>query len=92
MIFLEKTDEIYLNSWHGIYNLEKKYAIPVAIAAELYRRIGNKIRLYEGNIWNKRVYLNIFEKIFFSILTMLKLFIFKSKILKKILMSRYVKI
>ena len=57
MIFLEKTDEIYLNSWHGIYNLEKKYAIPVAIAAELYRRIGNKIRLYEGNIWNKNEYI-----------------------------------
>lgn len=83
LIFLEKTDEIYLNSWHGIYNLEKKYAIPVAIAAELYRRIGNKIRLYEGNIWNKRVYLNIFEKIFFSILTMLKLFIFKKQNIKK---------
>ncbi len=80
--FLDKTDEIYTNSWHGIYNLEKKYAIPVGIAAELYQRISKKIRLKKGNIWNNRIYLNLFEKVFFSFLTILKLFILKKEKIK----------
>ena len=82
MNFLDKTDEIYTNSWHGIYNLEKKYAIPVGIAAELYQRISKKIRLKKGNIWNNRIYLNLFEKVFFSFLTILKLFILKKEKIK----------
>ena len=42
-IFLHETDQYYLNSWEGIKKLPFKYSLSIAIAAELYQRIGFKI-------------------------------------------------
>ena len=78
---LDNAELIYNNAWDGIYNLKIRYAIPVAIAAELYKRIGYKIRNKNCDIWNKRIYLNIFEKIFFSIVAVLKLFFKKKRLI-----------
>ena len=41
--FLNETDLYYLNSWEGIKKLPFKYSLSIAIAAELYQRIGFKI-------------------------------------------------
>ena len=45
-VFLHETDQYYLNSWEGIKKLPFKYSLSVAIAAELYPRIGLKIETY----------------------------------------------
>tara|TARA_X000001036_G_C20651776_1_gene795318 strand:+ start:683 stop:1594 length:912 start_codon:yes stop_codon:yes gene_type:complete len=79
VVFLKKVNKIYSNSWCGIYFLDFKYALPISIAAELYQNIGIKIIAKNGNIWNERFYLNLWEKIFFSFKAFFKI-INKNKI------------
>ncbi len=78
--FLEKTEKFYQNSWIGIRKLPFKYAVPVSIAAELYQRIGNKIVKNNCNIWDRRIYLNKFEKVKYSFFALYKLFFLKTKL------------
>ena len=82
--FLEQTDKFYQNSWIGIRKLPFKYAVPVSIAAELYQRIGSKIKKNNCNIWDARIYLNKFEKIKYSFFALNKLLFWKTKIEEKI--------
>jgi len=82
--FLEQTERFYQNSWLGIRKLPFKYAVPVSIAAELYQRIGNKIIRNNCNIWDKRIFLNKFEKVKYSFFALYKLFFLKTKLERKI--------
>ena len=82
--FLEKTEKFYQNSWIGIRKLPFKYAVPVSIAAELYQRIGNKIIKNNCNIWDRRIYLNKFEKVKYSFFALYKLFFLKTELEGKI--------
>ena len=82
--FLKQTEKFYQNSWIGIRKLPFKYAIPVSIAAELYQRIGNKIIKNNCNIWDRRIYLNKFEKVKYSFFALYKLFFLKTKLEGKI--------
>ena len=75
---LEKTDLIYLNAWQGIFNLKNRFAIPISIAAELYQRIGKKIKQNSFIIWEKRTYISLTEKIVFSVLALIKLFFLRN--------------
>ena len=78
LALLKKADLFYENSWISILKLKKKYAIPISIAAELYRKIGKKIIQKNGNIWVNRIYVNFIEKVFFSITTIFKLYFHKN--------------
>ncbi len=75
---LEKTDSIYLNAWNGIFNLKNQFAIPICIAAELYQRIGKKIKKNSFIIWEKRTYVSLTEKIIFSLFALIKLFFLRN--------------
>ena len=61
-----------------LLSILKKYGIPISIAAELYRKIGKKIIHKKGNIWMDRIYINFIEKVFFSIITIFKLYFSKN--------------
>ena len=78
--FLLKTNSYYLNSWEGIKKLPLRYSITVSIAAELYQRIGLKIINNNCNIWEKRIHLKLFEKIYYTFFALIKLFFSKNKI------------
>lgn len=78
LALLKKADLFYENSWISILKLKKKYAIPISIAAELYRKIGKKIIQKNGNIWVNRIYVNFIEKVFFSIIVIFKLYFSKN--------------
>ena len=82
--FLNETDLYYLNSWEGIKKLPFKYSLSIAIAAELYQRIGFKILKQKCNIWENRIHLRLFEKIMYSFFATFKLFLKRNKIDKKI--------
>ena len=82
--FLLKTNSYYLNSWEGIKKLPLRYAITVSIAAELYQRIGLKIINNNCNVWEKRIHLKLFEKIYYTFFALKKLFFSKNKINKEI--------
>jgi hypothetical protein len=56
----------------------------VSIAAELYQRIGLKIINNNCNIWEKRIHLKLFEKIYYTFFALIKLFFSKNKINKEI--------
>ena len=77
LILLKQADLFYENAWNSIHILKKKYAIPISIAAELYRKIGKKIVSKKGNIWVDRVYVNFIEKVFFALITIYKLYFCK---------------
>ena len=83
LVLLKHADFFYENAWISIKTLKKKYGIPISIAAELYRKIGRKIAKKNGNIWSNRIYVNIIEKIFFSLVTIYKLY-FSKKISIKV--------
>ena len=76
---LDEADYIYSNAWNGIINLPFKYKVPIAIASELYQNIGKKIRKKKFNIWDKRIYLNNFEKFCYTFLAIFKILINKKK-------------
>ena len=78
--FLLKTNSYYLNSWEGIKKLPLRYSITVSIAAELYQRIGLKIINNNCNVWEKRIHLKLFEKIYYTFFALIKLFFSKNKI------------
>ncbi len=78
LVLLNEADLFYENAWSSIKVLKKKYAIPISLAAELYRRIGKKIEKNNGNIWNERIYVNLIEKIYFSLVAVYKLYFTKS--------------
>ena len=82
--FLLKTNSYYLNSWEGIKKLPLRYSITVSIAAELYQRIGLKIINNNCNVWEKRIHLKLFEKIYYTFFALIKLFFSKNKINKEI--------
>ena len=82
LVLLKKADLLYENAWVSINLLKKKYGIPISIAAELYRKIGKKIIRKQGNVWMDRIYINFIEKVFFSIITIFKLYFFKNLPLK----------
>ncbi len=82
LVLLKKADLFYENAWVSILELKKKYGIPISIAAELYRKIGDKIVLKNGNVWSNRTYVNFFEKIFFSLIAIYKLYFSKNLSLK----------
>ncbi len=79
-VFLHETDQYYLNSWEGIKKLPLKYSLSVAIAAELYQRIGFKIIKNNCNIWETRIHLKLLEKIFYSFIAIFKLVFSKRNI------------
>ena len=83
LVLLKQAEYFYENAWISIKTLKKKYGIPISIAAELYRKIGRKIAKKNGNIWSNRIYVNIIEKIFFSLVTIYKLY-FSKKISIKV--------
>ena len=83
LVLLKLADLFYDNAWNSIYILKKKYGIPISIAAELYRRIGKKITYKKGNIWRERIYVNFFEKVFFSFKAIYKLYFSKNVSFKK---------
>ena len=83
LVLLKLADLFYDNAWNSIYILKKKYGIPISIAAELYRRIGKKIAYKKGNIWRERIYVNFFEKVFFSFKAIYKLYFSKNVSFKK---------
>ena len=78
LVLLNQADLLYENAWNSIKMLKKKYGIPISLAAELYRKIGEKIKQKNGNIWKERIYVNLIEKIYFSILTIYKLYFCKN--------------
>ena len=82
--FLNKTDSYYLNSWEGIRKLPLRYSLSVGIAAELYQRIGIKIKKRNCNIWESRVHLKLIEKIFYTFFAIKKLIFDNKRIDKKI--------
>jgi phytoene synthase len=82
---LKITDLIYINAWKGISKLNKKYAIPISIAAELYQRIGSKIMKDSNKVWTQRMYINFIEKIYFTLIALKKLLFAKNfPVLEKI--------
>ena len=70
---IDLSDEIYSTSWDGVIGLPLKYRIPIAIASKLYQSIGQKIRKNNYNIWRKRIYLSLNEKIFKTISVFIEL-------------------
>ena len=78
LVLLNQADLLYENAWNSIKVLKKRYGIPISLAAELYRKIGEKIKQNNGNIWKERIYVNLIEKIYFSILTIYKLYFCKN--------------
>ena len=91
LVLLNQADLLYENAWNSIKILKKRYGIPISLAAELYRKIGEKIRQKNGNIWKERIYVGLLEKIYFSIKAIYKLYfckklIFTPKIENKILL------
>ena len=77
LVLLNQADLLYENAWNSIKTLKKRYGIPISLAAELYRKIGEKIKQKNGNIWKERIYIGLLEKIYFSILTIYKLYFCK---------------
>ena len=69
---IDSSNKIYSNAWNGILDLPLKFSIPIAIASELYKEIGEKIKKDSYQIWERRVYVNLFEKILISIKTFFK--------------------
>ena len=92
IILLKKTDLIYVNAWKGISRLNKKYAIPISIAAELYQRIGSKIMMDSNKVWTERVYINILEKIYFTFIALRKLFFTKNFPFLKMIDNEVIKV
>ena len=90
LVLLKLADLFYDNAWSSIYILKKKYGIPISIAAELYRRIGKKIAYKKGNIWRERIYVNFFEKVFFSFKAIYKLYFSKNVSFKKKVESKVI--
>ena len=90
LVLLKLADLFYENAWSSIYILKKKYGIPISIAAELYRRIGKKIEYKKGNIWRERIYVNFFEKVFFSFKAIYKLYFSKNVSFKKKVESKVI--
>ncbi len=90
LVLLKLADLFYDNAWSSIYILKKKYAIPISIAAELYRRIGKKVAYKKGNIWRERIYVNFFEKVFFSFKAIYKLYFSKNVSFKKKVESKVI--
>ena len=82
--FLNKTDSYYLNSWEGIRKLPLRYSLSVGIAAELYQRIGIKIKNRNCNIWESRIHLKLIEKIFYTFFAIKKLIFDNKRIDKEI--------
>ena len=77
---IDNSNKIYSNAWNGILELPLRYRIPIAIACELYKEIGKKIKKDSYQIWQKRVYVNLFEKIVISFKTFFKVILkFKTK-------------
>ena len=79
IILLKITDLIYINAWKGISKLNKKYAIPISIAAELYQRIIIKIMKDSNKVWTQRLYINFIEKIYFTLIALKLLFVKNSQ-------------
>ena len=90
LVLLKLADLFYENAWSSVYILKKKYGIPISIAAELYRRIGKKIVFKKGNIWRERIYVNFFEKVFFSFKAIYKLYFSKNVSFKKKVESKVI--
>ncbi len=78
LVLLNQADLFYENAWNSIKMLKKRYGIPISLAAELYRKIGEKIKQKNGNIWKERIYIGLLEKIYFSILAIYKLYFSKN--------------
>ena len=78
LVLLNQADLLYENAWNSIKMLKKKYGIPISLAAELYRKIGEKIKQKNGNIWKERIYVGLIEKIYFSIIAIYKLYFCKN--------------
>ena len=78
LVLLNQADLLYENAWNSIKMLKKKYGIPISLAAELYRKIGEKIKQKNGNIWKERIYVSLIEKIYFSIIAIYKLYFCKN--------------
>ena len=78
LVLLNQADLLYENAWNSIKMLKKKYGIPISLAAELYRKIGEKIKQNNGNIWKERIYVSLIEKIYFSIIAIYKLYFCKN--------------
>ena len=70
--------------------LKKRYGIPISLAAELYRKIGEKIKQKNGNIWEERIYVSFLEKLYFSLQAIYKLYfrkklVFTTKVENKVI-------
>ncbi len=77
---IDNSNKIYSNAWNGILELPLRFSIPIAIACELYKEIGKKIKKDSYQIWHKRIYVNLFEKILISFKTFFKVILkYKTK-------------
>ena len=90
LTLLNHADLFYENAWNSIKMLKKRYGIPISLAAELYRKIGEKIKQKNGNIWEERIYVSFLEKLYFSLQAIYKLYfrkklVFTTKVENKVI-------
>tara|TARA_B100000035_G_scaffold195545_1_gene166951 strand:+ start:2701 stop:3615 length:915 start_codon:yes stop_codon:yes gene_type:complete len=90
LTLLNQADLFYENAWNSIKMLKKRYGIPISLAAELYRKIGEKIKQKNGNIWEERIYVSLLEKLYFSLQAIYKLYfrkklVFTTKVENKVI-------
>ena len=72
------SDLIYSNSRIGIYKLPLKYRVAIGLASRLYQGIGIKIENNNYNIWGRRYYLSLFEKLVKSIFVLFEVLFVKN--------------
>ena len=71
---IENSNKIYATSWLGIKKLPLKYRIPIGVASNLYQEIGLEIMKNAFCIWEKRIYIAKFSKMFLSLGTIFSIF------------------
>ena len=74
----EFSDLIYTNSRIGIYKLPVRFRLPIALASKLYQGIGFKIKRNQYNVWDKRHYLSLVEKLTKSLVVLIEIFFIRN--------------
>ncbi len=65
-------EKYYKSGNAGLVYLPFKSHLSIAVASKIYRQIGKKI-INNNCDWNRRIYTNIFEKIFFSFFSLISI-------------------
>ena len=71
---LAEADLYYFSAWKGLKYLPLRNRIAIAVAAEVYRGIGVKLRRKDCDIWKGRVRIGIFLKSALAMKALIKLF------------------